>query len=96
MGVELDLKVEALWCYVVPAGGVEPTDALRADLVAVVTDALGKSFKPSEVRFCSALPKTRSAKVLRRAIRAAAVGQDPGDLSSLEDPGALDAVRSAR
>ena len=51
---------------------------------------------PCEVRFCSALPKTRSAKVLRRAIRAAAVGQDPGDLSSLEDPGALDAVRSAR
>jgi len=96
VGVPHELKGEALWCYVVPAAGVEPTDALRADLVAVVTDALGKSFKPSEVRFCSALPKTRSAKVLRRAIRAAAVGQDPGDLSSLEDPGALDAVRSAR
>ncbi|HMS89241.1 MAG TPA: AMP-binding protein [Acidimicrobiales bacterium] len=96
VGVPHELKGEALWCYVVPAAGVEPTDALRAELVAVVTDALGKSFKPSEVRFCSALPKTRSAKVLRRAIRAAAVGQDPGDLSSLEDPGALDAVRSAR
>ena len=70
-------------------------EELRAELVATVTDALGKSFKPSEIRFTAALPKTRSAKVLRRAIRAAAVGTDPGDLSSLEDPAALDAVREA-
>jgi len=91
-----ELKGEALWCYVVLAEGYEPSDGLRAELVAVVTEALGKSFKPSEVRFCTALPKTRSAKVLRRAIRAAAIGRDPGDLSSLEDPGALAAVRDAR
>jgi acetyl-CoA synthetase len=61
-----------------------------------VSEALGKSFKPSAVRFTTALPKTRSAKVLRRAIRAAAIGSDPGDLSSLEDRTALDAVRDAR
>jgi acetyl-CoA synthetase len=41
------------------------------------------------------LPKTRSAKVLRRAIRATALGVDPGDLSSLEDPASIDAIRSA-
>ena len=64
--------------------------------IAAVADALGKSFKPSAIRFTDALPKTRSAKVLRRAIRATAVGSDPGDLSSLEDPAAIDAVRSAR
>ena len=96
VGVPHELKGEALWCYVVLAEGYEPSDGLRAELVAVVTEALGKSFKPSEVRFCTALPKTRSAKVLRRAIRAAAIGRDPGDLSSLEDPGALAAVRDAR
>lgn len=95
VGVPHELKGEALWCYVVPAPGVVADDALRAELVATVTDALGKSFKPSEVRFADALPKTRSAKVLRRAIRATAVGKDPGDLSSLEDPAAIDAVRSA-
>ncbi|MCB0962787.1 MAG: AMP-binding protein [Acidimicrobiales bacterium] len=95
VGVPHELKGEALWCYVVPAPGVVADDALRAELVATVTDALGKSFKPSEVRFAGALPKTRSAKVLRRAIRATAVGKDPGDLSSLEDPAAIDAVRSA-
>ncbi|MGB3053264.1 MAG: AMP-binding protein [Acidimicrobiales bacterium] len=96
VGVPHELKGEALWCYVVLAEGYEPSDGLRAELVAVVTEALGKSFKPSEVRFCTALPKTRSAKVLRRAIRAAAIGRDPGDLSSLEDPGALAAVKDAR
>ena len=95
VGVPHELKGEALWCYVVPAAGVDADDALRAELVAVVTEALGKSFKPSAVRFADALPKTRSAKVLRRAIRATAVGKDPGDLSSLEDPAAIDAVRSA-
>ena len=96
VGVPHELKGEALWCYVVLAEGYEPSDGLRTELVAVVTEALGKSFKPSEVRFCTALPKTRSAKVLRRAIRAAAIGRDPGDLSSLEDPGALAAVKDAR
>jgi acetyl-CoA synthetase len=95
IGVPHEVKGEALWCYVVPAAGVEASDELRAELVATVTDALGKSFKPSAVRFTAALPKTRSAKVLRRAIRATALGTDPGDLSSLEDPAAVDAVRDA-
>ncbi len=96
VGVPDELKGEALWAYVVPAAGVEPSDELRAELVDVVTDHLGKSFRPSTIRFTTALPKTRSAKVLRRAIRATAVGADPGDLSSLEDPAALEAVRDAR
>ena len=71
-------------------------EELRQELVVVVTDAMGKSFKPSVLRFTDALPKTRSAKVLRRAIRATALGTDPGDLSSLEDPAAVTAVRDAR
>ncbi len=95
VGVPHEVKGEALWCYVVLAAGVEPTEELRTELTGVVTTALGKSFRPSAVRFTTALPKTRSAKVVRRAIRAAAVGADPGDLSSLEDPAALEAVRGA-
>ncbi|MEZ5140252.1 MAG: AMP-binding protein [Acidimicrobiales bacterium] len=95
IGVPHEVKGEALWAYVVLAAGVEASEELRAELVATVSDALGKSFKPSAVRFTAALPKTRSAKVLRRAIRATAIGADPGDLSSLEDPAAIDAVREA-
>jgi acetyl-CoA synthetase len=96
VGVPHEIKGEALWCYVVLAASHEPSEALRSELVGTVSEALGKSFKPSAVRFTTALPKTRSAKVLRRAIRAAAIGSDPGDLSSLEDRTALDAVRDAR
>ena len=95
VGVPDEVKGEALWALVVPAAGVTPDEALRAELADLVAAHLGRSFRPSVVRFTTALPKTRSAKVVRRAIRAAVTGQDPGDLSSIEDPAALDAVRAA-
>jgi acetyl-CoA synthetase len=60
-----------------------------------VTDVLGKAFKPDRILFVDALPKTRSAKIVRRAVRATALGQDPGDLSSLENPEALDDIAVA-
>jgi acetyl-CoA synthetase len=75
--------------------GVSPTDELRGELADLVASRLGKSFRPSSIRFTAALPKTRNAKVLRRAVRAIAIGADPGDLSSLEDPATLASVRSA-
>jgi acetyl-CoA synthetase len=95
VGLPDELKGEQLWGYAVLAPGVEPTEALREELVGVVADQLGRSFKPAGIRFTRALPKTRSAKVLRRAVRAVALDQDPGDLSSLEDPTTLDAIREA-
>ena len=55
----------------------------------------GRRSNPREVRFTTALPKTRSAKVLRRAIRSVVTGAEPGDLSGLEDPAALDAIAAA-
>jgi len=78
------------------APGTDETDALRADLRARVGDALGKSFMPSAVWFTTALPKTRSNKIMRRTIRAVTLGQDPGDVSGLEDAAALDAIGAAR
>jgi acetyl-CoA synthetase len=96
IGVPDEVKGEALWAFVVLAAGVVASDGLAVELADVVAAGLGKSFRPSAVRFISALPKTRNAKVLRRAIRAAVVGEDAGDLSSLEDPSTLDAVRMAR
>jgi acetyl-CoA synthetase len=95
VGVPDELKGEALWVFVVPTPGTEPTDALRTELVACVVDALGPSFKPAQVRFTRALPKTRSAKVLRRAIRSVVTGDPPGDLSGLEDPASLEAIAAA-
>jgi acetyl-CoA synthetase len=84
-----------LWVFVVPGPGVEPDDELRAELFACVVDALGPSFKPAQVRFTTALPKTRSAKVLRRVIRSVVSGSAQGDLSGLEDPAAVDAITAA-
>jgi acetyl-CoA synthetase len=81
-----------LWVFVVCKPQTVCDDALRAEIAATVTDALGPSFKPAQVRFTSSLPKTRSAKVLRRAIRAVVTGDAPGDLSGLEDPAALEAI----
>jgi acetyl-CoA synthetase len=95
IGVPDDLKGESLWVFVVPGPGVEADEALRAELIACVVTALGPSFKPAEMRFTRALPKTRSAKVLRRAIRSIVTGAEPGDLSGLEDPAALDAIAAA-
>jgi acetyl-CoA synthetase len=92
VGVPDEVKGEKVWCFVVLKPGHEATDALRTALRGVVENGLGKSFRPDAVRFVSALPKTRSAKILRRAVRAAALGEDPGDLSSLENPAALDEV----
>jgi acetyl-CoA synthetase len=96
VGVPDDVKGEAIWCYVVVAPGAEPNNELRDRLTARVADELGKSFRPGAVLFVDELPKTRNAKVLRRAVRAMALGQHPGDLSNLENPSALEEIANAR
>jgi acetyl-CoA synthetase len=95
IGVPHPLKGETIWCFVVPKPGVDADRTLATALRNVVADHLGRSFLPSKVVFVDELPKTRSAKIVRRAIRAAALGEDPGDLSSLEDPAAIDRIRQA-
>jgi acetyl-CoA synthetase len=68
--------------------------ALEAELKALVAKDMGKPLAPSRIHFVSALPKTRNAKVMRRVIRSAYLGEDPGDLSALENPGAVDEIKS--
>lgn len=97
IGVPDEVKGEQVWCFCVLAPGYEPTPELAGEIAATVAAELGKAFKPATVRFVAELPKTRSAKILRRAIRAKVLNQDPGDLSSLENPAALEAIeRSLR
>ena len=67
----------------------------EADVADHVAAELGKAFKPGRVFFVDALPKTRSAKIVRRAVKATALGTDPGDLSSLENPESLDQIGAA-
>jgi propionyl-CoA synthetase len=72
-----------------------PEAALRLEgaLLKVVDEQLGAVARPSRVRFVTVLPKTRSGKLLRRAIQAVCEGRDPGDLTTIEDPTALQQVK---
>jgi len=93
VGVPDEIKGEAIWCFVVTGPDRPGDEALAKELSDLVATRLGKSFKPSRVVFVDELPKTRSAKIVRRALRAVVMKQDAGDLSSLENPSALDAIR---
>jgi len=92
IGVPHEVKGETSWifCCLVPGAS-----ATAEEVAAHVADELGKAFKPDRVLFVDSLPKTRSAKIVRRAVRATALGQDPGDLSALENPEALDDIALA-
>ena len=86
VGVPHDVKGEVAWvfCVLIPGG-----EASEDDVRGLVAADLGKAFAPERVLFVPALPKTRSAKIVRRAVRATALGEDPGDMSSVENPEAL-------
>ncbi len=95
IGVPDDVKGEALVVVCVLRPGRAPDENLRTRLVSLLTDRLGKPLAPRALRFADTLPKTRNGKVMRRLVRSAWLGLDPGDVSSLEDPDALDAIRRA-
>ena len=92
IGVPHEVKGETAWIFCCLLPGAEATEA---EVAAHVAAELGKAFKPDRVFFVDALPKTRSAKIVRRAVKATALGADPGDLSSLENPESLDAIEAA-
>jgi len=95
IGVPHEVKGEAVVCFVVLKPGRQPSDPLRAELSERVAHEMGKALKPERVLFARDLPKTRSAKIMRRVIRATYLKREPGDLSSLENPDAVKAVSEA-
>jgi acetyl-CoA synthetase len=92
VGVPHEVKGEVAWIFCALVPDASPTDELAEELRQFAARDLGKAFAPERVLFVSALPKTRSAKIVRRAVRARALGTDPGDLSSLENPETLDEI----
>ncbi len=91
VGIPHEVKGEVAWVFCVLVPGTS-TDGLGDELRALVAADLGKAFAPERVLFVSALPKTRSAKIVRRAVRATALGKDPGDMSSVENPEVLEEI----
>jgi propionyl-CoA synthetase len=98
VGVADHLKGQVAMAFVIAKDASALGDAagrmkLEGDIMKVVDGQLGAVARPSRVLFVSALPKTRSGKLLRRALQAVAEGRDPGDLTTIEDPSALQQVK---
>jgi acetyl-CoA synthetase len=96
IGVPHEIKGEAVVCFVVLRPGRAPSEPLRVELTDRVAQEMGKALKPEKVLFTRDLPKTRSAKIMRRVIRATYLGKPAGDVSSLENPDAVRAIGEAR
>jgi len=98
VGVADALKGQVAMAFVVAKNADAVADVgarlkLEGDIMKTVDGQLGSVARPARVRFVNVLPKTRSGKLLRRAIQAVCEGRDPGDLTTIEDPAALQALR---
>ncbi|MFU8866807.1 AMP-binding protein [Natronococcus sp.] len=96
IGAPDDTTGTAVVTYVILEDGYEESDDLREELRAQVGKELGKPFRPREVLFVDEFPKTQSGKIIRRAIGATYTGEDLGDMSSIENPDALEDLEDAR
>jgi propionyl-CoA synthetase len=76
-------------------GSPEQRKVLEAEVMRLVDAQLGAVARPARVHFVTVLPKTRSGKLLRRSVQALCEGRDPGDLTTIEDPTALEQIRNA-
>ena len=98
VGVADQLKGQVAMAFAIvkDATGLDDPAAklrLEGEVMKVVDSQLGAVARPARVLFVGALPKTRSGKLLRRALQAVAEGRDPGDLTTIEDPSALQQVK---
>jgi acetyl-CoA synthetase len=93
IGVADSVKGEAVVCFCVLKPEASGDEKLAEELKEKVARDLGKPLRPAVVRFVADLPKTRNAKVMRRVIRASYLGQEPGDLSALENPQSVEEFR---
>ncbi len=93
IGVEDEIKGEVPVVMIVLKEGFEGTDELKSEIKQLIRDKVGPVASPKEIYFAQALPKTRSGKIIRRAIKSVAEGRDPGDLSTIEDPTTIDKIK---
>jgi len=95
VGVADSLKGQMPLAFAVAKGSVDDPKRLEKEVMETVDKQLGAIARPKAVHFVTLLPKTRSGKTLRRSIQALAEGRDPGDLTTIEDPGALQQIQEA-
>ena len=92
VGYPHDIKGQAIYAYVTLNEGVTPSEAIYSDLIQQVRDEIGAIAKPDAIQFASALPKTRSGKIMRRILRKIAANEADqlGDTSTLADPSVVE------
>jgi len=93
IGVPDEIKGEDIVSFVVLKPDYNPNEELREELKEQVVKIMGKTLKPRDVKFVFDLPKTRSAKIVRRIIKAAFLNEDVGDISSVENPDAIEGIK---
>ncbi len=93
VGVPNETKGNASIAFCVPAPGAAAGPGLCSELRQLVGEMLGKPLRPDRVLLVPELPHTRNAKVMRRVIRSAYLGEDPGNVAALENPGSIEAIR---
>jgi acetyl-CoA synthetase len=96
IGIPDEVKGESLAIFVRAHTNDTGKEQLRAELDAHLTAALGKALRPGLILIVQDLPRTRNGKILRRLVRAAYLGEPPGDLSALENPSSLDEIAALR
>ncbi|MEE1921017.1 acetate--CoA ligase [Pseudomonas sp. 148P] len=98
VGYPHDVKGQGIYAFVTPMKGVEPDEALRQELLALVSKEIGSFAKPELIQWAPALPKTRSGKIMRRILRKIACNEldNLGDTSTLADPGVVQGLIDKR
>ncbi|MCC6703814.1 MAG: AMP-binding protein, partial [Thermomicrobiales bacterium] len=96
IGLPHEVKGESVHVFCVLRPGFEASDPLAEEVRRSIGKQLGAALRPEEVRFVRDLPRTRNAKIMRRVIRAAYLDQPVGDVMALENPAAVEEIRSAR
>ena len=95
IGVPDEIKGEDIVCFVVLKPDFKPSEELRGELKRQVVKIMGKTLKPRDIRFVGDLPKTRSAKIVRRIIKAKFLGEKLKDISSVDNIKAIDEIDNA-
>ena len=92
VGYEHEIKGQGIYCYVTLMTGVESSDELKRDLIALVAKEIGAIAKPDIIQWAPGLPKTRSGKIMRRILRKIAANEisDLGDTTTLAEPSVVE------
>ena len=98
VGYPHDLKGQGIYAFVTPMNGIDVSDALKKELLALVGKEIGGFAKPELIQWAPGLPKTRSGKIMRRILRKIACNEleNMGDTSTLADPGVVDGLIEQR